>query len=317
MPPQADASVDHVLVTGGAGFIGRTVVRVLRAAGATVTVADLRAPTDRAVVDDPGVEVVVGDLRDPAVRERVVTPGTTGVAHLAALTSVLESVRHPAASYETNVAMTAGLLERVREVGVERFVFASTNAVTGDVGAGPITEDLPLAPLTPYGATKAAAEMLLSAYVNSYGIRGAALRFANVYGPGMGHKDSFIPRLMRAARDGGEVEIYGDGTQVRDFVHVGDVAAAVRDAVLDGWTGPVILGSAESVSVLDLLGLVRRVTGRPVAATHVPAKAGEMPAVIVRTDRARALGWEARTSLHDGLAGVWEEFRAAPATAGR
>lgn len=301
----------HVLVTGGAGFIGRTVVRLLRERGDTVTVADLRAPEEPAPGDDAGVEVVVGDLRDPAVRTRVVTPATAGVVHLAALTSVLESVRHPADSYDTNVAVTAGLLERVREVGVPAFVFASTNAVTGDVGRATIHEAQALAPLTPYGATKAAAEMLLSAYASSYGVAGAALRFANVYGPGMAHKDSFIPRLMRAARDGGRVQIYGDGRQVRDFVHVRDIARAILMALSDRWTGPVILGSAESVSVLDLLALAREVTGSPLPADHVPPKPGEMPAVVVDTSRARALGWKAQVGLREGLAGVWDEFRAA------
>lgn len=301
----------HVLVTGGAGFIGRTVVRQLRDRGDTVTVADMRAPEDPAVVGDSGVEVVVGDLRDPAVRARVVTPETDGVVHLAALTSVLESVRRPAESYETNVAVTAGLLELVREAGVPTFVFASTNAVTGDVGRDTIREDRPLAPLTPYGATKAAAEMLLSAYTASYGIAGAALRFANVYGPGMAHKDSFIPRLMRAARDGGTVQIYGDGRQVRDFVHVSDIGRAVLAALSDRWTGPVILGSAESVSVLELVELVREVTGAPLPAEHVPAKPGEMPAVVVDTSRARSLGWKAQVGLREGIAGVWDEFRAA------
>src|SRR5690606_261919 len=228
-----------------------------------------------------------------------------------ALTSVLESVRRPAESYATNVAVTAGLLELVREAGVPTFVFASTNAVTGDVGRDTIREDRPLAPLTPYGATKAAAEMLLSAYTASYGIAGAALRFANVYGPGMAHKDSFIPRLMRAARDGGRVQIYGDGRQVRDFVHVRDLARAILMALSDRWTGPVRPGSAAAAAGPALPPPAREVTGSPLAADHVPPKPGEMPAVVVDTSRARALGWKAQVGLREGLAGVWDEFRAA------
>ena len=104
-------------------------------------------------------------------------------------------------------------------------MLASTNAVVGDVGTSTITADLPLHPLTPYGATKAAGEMLLSAYSGSYGLSTAALRFTNVYGPGMSHKDSFVPRLMRAALTDSGVRIYGDGKQRRDLVYVDDVVA--------------------------------------------------------------------------------------------
>ena len=184
----------QVLVTGGAGFIGRRVVRALLEMGAEVTVADLREPTE------PGVRPVVGDLRDPSVAARAVSPGTDLIVHLAAVTSVLRSVEDPAGTYETNVHATETLLELARNRGVGAFILGSTNAVVGDVGRTVITEQTPARPLTPYGATKAAGEMLLSAYSASYGINGCALRFSNVYGPGMEAKDSFVPRLMRSSR---------------------------------------------------------------------------------------------------------------------
>jgi UDP-glucose 4-epimerase len=211
------ADRSRVLVTGGAGFIGRRVVRALLAEGHEVTVADLRA------FPDPEVRSVTGDLCDPGVPERAVSPGTDVIIHLAALTSVLASVNDPVSTYRLNVDATARLLERARENEVGAFLLASTNAVTGNVGSAVITEQTVLRPLIPYGATKAAAEMLLGAYANCYGIAGAALRFSNVYGPGMGEKDSFIPRLMRAARDGEGVQVRGDGTMLRDVVHVDDV----------------------------------------------------------------------------------------------
>jgi len=142
----------RVLVTGGSGFIGRRLVMALLAGGADVTVADRHEPSA------PGVRFVDGDLRDPAVAAQAVSPGTEVIVHLAAVTSVLRSVEDPAGTYEANVATTAGLLElgRTRDVGT--FVLASTNAVVGDVGAAVITEQQPLRPLTPYGATKAAAD---------------------------------------------------------------------------------------------------------------------------------------------------------------
>lgn len=300
---ESDLAGARVLVTGGSGFIGTRVVAALIAAGAEPVVADLNPHAD------PDVSIVLGDLRDPDVRRRAVTPGLDGIIHLAALTSVLKSIETPGEVYRTNVDMTAGLLELAREHQVPRFLFASTNAVTGDVGDTPIDESLPLRPLTPYGATKAAAEMLMSAYSDCYGVKGAALRFANVYGPGMHAKDSMIPRLMRAARDGGGVQIYGDGEQVRDFIHVDDVVQALFLAWRIGYVGPLTTGSGVSNSVNELVEAVRAVTGAELPATQVPAKPGEMPAVVLNPERLRSLGHKPSYDLKNGLATVWPDFR--------
>jgi UDP-glucose 4-epimerase len=297
----------RVLVTGGSGFIGSRLVDALLSAGAQVVVVDQNPHPD------PAVRSVVGDLCDPEVRRAAVAPGPDGhgldgIVHLAAVTSVLRSIEDPAGVYRLNVDATAGLLELAREFGVPRVVFASTNAVTGDVGSVPISEDMPLRPLTPYGATKAAVEMLLSAYSGVYGMRTCALRFANVYGPGMRHKDSFVPRLMRAAASGEGVQIYGDGTQLRDYVHVDDVVQGVLLAWRTGHTGALVIGSGRSMSVNDLIEAAREATGAPIPAEHVPAKAGEMPAVVLDIARARSLGYEPRHDLVSGMATVWPDF---------
>ena len=295
----------RVLVTGGSGFIGRSVVPALAAAGAEVRIVDLHAPAD------PGVAAVVGDLRDPAVVERAVTADLDGIVHLAARTSVLQSIEQPEATTRHNVDVTAALLERARALGVPRFLLASTNAVTGDVGVRTITEETPPRPLTPYGATKAACEMLLNGYGASYGMQTCALRFTNVYGRGMAAKDSFVPRLMRAALSGERVQVYGDGTQRRDLVNVRDVAAAVLLAWRDEVTGPLIVGSGESVTVLDMVAAARAATGAELPVKHVEAKPGEMPAVVVSIARARGLGYRPSIDLVDGLREVWDEFLAA------
>jgi UDP-glucose 4-epimerase len=300
----------HVLVSGASGFIGRHVVARLQRDGHRVSAVD-RAPHP-----DPAVTTAVGDLLDPAVRERAVVPGVDAVVHLAAMTSVLGSIEQPALVHATNVEATAGLLELARERGVGAFVLASTNAVVGDVGTGTITEALPLAPLTPYGATKAAAEMLLHGYAGSFGLRAPMLRLTNVYGPGMGHKDSFVPRLLRAAATGGGVQVFGDGEQRRDLVHVADVAEAMALAVA-GWpTGPVIIGGARSYTVNEIVAVAREVTGAPIPAERVPARAGEMPAVVVDVSRARALGFEAGTGLVEGVRSAWADFDPAAPSAG-
>jgi UDP-glucose 4-epimerase len=297
-----DESRSRVLVTGGSGFIGRRLVRALLETGARVMVADKRA------FPDDAVESIVGDLCDPAVASRAVRQGTDAIVHLAAVTRVLDSIADPAGTYRNNMDVTAHLLEQARQRGVGTFLLASTNAVTGDVGRATITEQTPLRPLTPYGATKAAGEMLLASYTACYGITGCALRFSNVYGPGMAGKDSFVPRLMRAARDGAAVQIYGDGTQVRDLVQVDDIVAGILTAWRARCTGPLILAAGESVSVNDIVAAARGVTGAELPVRHAPAQAGEMPAVIVDISAARALGYQPRHDLKSGLATVWPEF---------
>ena len=296
------ANRSRVLVTGGAGFIGRRVVRALLAEGHEVTVADLRAFPDQAV------RSVTGDLCDPEVPRRTVGQSTDVIIHLAAITSVLASVRDPVSTHRLNVDATARLLELARENEVETFLLGSTNAVTGNVGTAVITEQTVLRPLTPYGATKAAAEMLLGSYANCYGVTGAALRFSNVYGPGMGDKDSFVPRLMRAARDGEGVQVRGDGTMLRDLVHVDDVVQGLLAAWRARHTGPLIIGAGRSVSVNDMVATARRVTGAALPVEHVPVGNGEMPAVVLDISAAKALGYQPVYDLESGMATVWPDF---------
>ncbi len=301
-------SRSRVLVTGGAGFIGRRVVAALLADGAEVTVADLKPFTG-----DPSVRVVTGDLVDPAIAAEAVAEGTDTIIHLAARTSVLESIQDPEATYRNNVALTAGLLELARQRGVRTFLFASTNAVVGNVGQSVITEQAPLRPLTPYGATKAASEMLINCYSAAYGVRGVALRFSNVYGPGMEHKDSFIPRLMKAARDGAGVKVRGDGTMIRDVIQVDDVVSGIFAAWRSDHSGPMILGSGQSVTVNQMVETARRVTGVDIPAENVPIQQGEMPAVKLDISVARSLGYSPTYDLEKGMATVWPDFDPAAA----
>jgi UDP-glucose 4-epimerase len=208
------------------------------------------------------------------------------------------------------VDATARLLELARENEVGTFLIASTNAVVG-AGSAPgevITERTVLRPLTPYGATKAAAEMLLGSYANCYGITGAALRFSNVYGPGMGEKDSFIPRLMRAARDGEGVQVRGDGSMLRDVVHVDDVVQGILAAWRGRHNGPLILGSGRSVTVNEMVTTARKVTGALIPAENVPVGSGEMPAVVLDIAAAKALGYQPAYDLEAGMATVWPDF---------
>jgi UDP-glucose 4-epimerase len=299
----ADLAGRRVLVTGGSGFIGRHVVADLREAGATVRIIDLKPHPDASV------DLVQGDIADRDALAAAFDGGFDGVVHLAAVTSVLRSMEQPELTFRTNVEGTHALLENARAAGVTSLVFASTNAVTGPMDAPAITEAATLKPLTPYGATKAAGEMLMSAYTASYGVRSVPLRLTNVYGPGMQAKDSIVARLMRAIRLGNTFEIYGDGTQVRDYVHAADVTAAVRLGLSsDQWSSAVVIGAGRSLSVLEVVDAVRDVTGADIDVRHGPARPGEMPAVIVDSRRARAAGWTPQFAFEQGLVGVWQEW---------
>lgn len=297
----------RVLVTGGSGFIGRHVVSELRSDGAEVRVVDLKPHPDAAV------DIVIGDIADREVLEAAFEGGFQSIVHLAAVTSVLRSLEHPELTFATNVVGTNAVLAAGRAAGVTSLAFASTNAVTGPMKAPKISEAATLEPLTPYGSTKAAGEMLMSAYTASYGLRCACIRLTNVYGPGMQAKDSIIARLMRAIRLGTTFEIYGDGNQVRDYVHVTDVVQAIRLGLLsEEWAGPTVIGSGISLSVHEVLEAVRAVSGAELRVRHGPAKPGEMPAVIVDPSRARAAGWSPRfPTLSTGLVGVWDEWSTA------
>ncbi len=298
-----------IVVTGGSGFIGRSVVRYFAERGDQVTVVD-RVPYRGGLQ----VPVILGDLRDSAVVQASLAPGTDAVIHLAALTSVLQSKSDPQAVYDNNVTVTQALLERARHIQLRHFLFASTNAVAGDHGQNVIDEASELHPLTPYGATKAAAEMLISAYTDSYGLLGTALRFTNAYGVGMELKDSVIPRFVRAIATGSPVTIYGDGTQVRDFVYVADVCRALSLAIGHEFSGTLSIGSGASHSVLQLLAKLEAIAGRTVERHHVPPKPGEMPAVRVSIARARAaLEWSPEIDLDEGLQRVWLDLTTRPA----
>ncbi len=302
-----DRANDPVLVTGASGFIGSSLVTSLRASGREVVGVDL-VPSN-----DPELECVVGDLRDPAVIDRAFARAPGAVFHLAARTSVLRSIEDPQGVYDVNVAATQLLLEASRRHGVGAFVLASTNAVAGNATNGQIDERIdertPLRPLTPYGATKAAAEMLCSAYAAVFGMAASSVRLTNIYGPGMGAKDTFVVRLLRAAASDTPATIYGDGLQERDYLYVDDAIAGLRLAADQAWSGPLTLGTETSTSVLELCRLAGEAVGRPIGEAGVPAPDGEMRAVRVDTTQARSLGFTVRVALPEGLRRTWEALR--------
>jgi UDP-glucose 4-epimerase len=294
---------DRLLITGGSGFIGHHVVDLARAKGHSVVVIDHNPPLRN------DVEFVQGPIEESSTWDKVDRPDEVdGMIHLAAKTSVLRSVEAPEETFASNVIGTDRALEFARVHGVPSFAAASTNAVVGNSEDENINDRTPLAPLTPYGATKAAGEMLASAYHHSYHIATAMIRLTNVYGPEMWAKDSVIPRLFRTAAGITPFSIYGDGEQIRDFVYVLDVAEAFLTLVERHITTVASFGAGRSVTINELVTMVESVTGKDLGATHVDPQPGEMRGVRVSLAEADRHGLHARTTLEDGLASTWRDF---------
>jgi UDP-glucose 4-epimerase len=242
----------RILVTGGAGFIGANLVRLLLDKGHRVRVLDNFSVGRREYLDGLDLEIVEGDILDAEAVAGAVE-GMDGVAHLAAQTGVPDSLKDPHHDCRTNVIGTLNLLEACRRAeeqrsrGVEghsaapshlRFIFASSNAPLGRQPP-PATEDKAPLPISPYGASKLAGEGYCLAYHGSWRLGTAVLRFANVYGPYSAHKSSVVARFFRDISIRGEITIDGDGRQTRDFIYVGDLCRAILLALEGDLSGEV------------------------------------------------------------------------------
>jgi UDP-glucose 4-epimerase len=290
------------LVTGGAGFIGSHVVDALLAAGVRVHVAD-DLSTGRegnlARALERGAVLHAADVTDDAAIAHVTAVAQPDVVvHLAAHIDARRSVDEPAFDARLNVVGTAAVLEAARRAGARRLVLASTAAVYGKPEVLPTPEPGPLRPLTPYGASKAAAESYLDLYGRLYGLSTLALRMANVYGPRQNpHGEAGVVAIFcGAAADRRPVTIHGDGRQTRDYVHVRDVAAAFVLATMTEITGVLNIATGRETSVLDVAGALG------VEVLHGPCRAGEITrSCLDPTAAQRAIGWRAETGLDAGL----------------
>ena len=295
----------HLLITGGAGFIGAHSVAVALAAGHAVRVFD-NLSTGRRDNLPPGAELVVGDVTDPAAVSAA-AEGCDAVLHLAALVSVPQSMREPQETLRINTAGTANVLEAARAAGLRRFVLASTCAVYGDL-PGRQDEASPVLPLSPYAASKLLAEEWVRLYTTAYGLPAVILRYFNVYGPGQRADSPYSGVLARwcAAVKAGEVcMVFGDGEQTRDFVSVHDVAAAnllaLTDAGLEpGGVYPVATGQPASLN--DILAALSAASGRPVERRYAPARAGDILHSAGSSARLQSCGWQPKVTLAQGIA---------------
>ncbi|NPV70669.1 MAG: UDP-glucose 4-epimerase GalE [Firmicutes bacterium] len=319
-----------VLVTGGAGYVGSHVVRELLRAGRRVVVYDNLSTGHRSLVEaqPPGIEVfIAGDVRDADLLSRVMQDyGVTAVVHLAASSLVGESMRNPSPAFENNMVGGVRLLEAIRRCGVKDIVFSSSAAVYGEPESIPIEENHPCRPVNPYGETKLFIERMLAWHAKAYGLRYISLRYFNAAGAdeagdiGEDHNPEthLIPLLMRAALGAiDKASIFGtdyptkDGTAVRDFVHVSDLATAhvlALDALERGVTGPVNLGAETGNTVLEVLAACERAAGKRIPVEMAPRREGDPVALVASTRRAaEILSWKPqRPSLEDIVASAWK-----------
>jgi UDP-glucose 4-epimerase len=308
--------IKRALVTGGAGFIGSNVVKLLREHGALVTVLDNLSSGNRHNLDSfQQVSLIEGDVRDEAAVKRAVA-GVDVVFHLAASVGNTRSIENPIQDSEINVIGTLHVLEAARQAGVRKVVFSSSAGIFGELKTLPIQEDHPIDPDSPYGASKLAAEKLCLAYAKLYPLECVCLRYFNVYGVKQ-RFDAYgnvIPIFANCILRGQPMTIYGDGEQTRDFLHVYDVAKAnLAVACLSGMNGVFNLGSGVQVTINGLARLIQEADGVQVGVSYAPPRKGDVRHSLADIGAAReAFGFEPQISLAEGLGGYMSWIRRDP-----
>jgi UDP-glucose-4-epimerase GalE len=321
----------NVLITGGAGYIGSHTARRLTRRGHRVRIYDNLSTGHRSLAE--GFELVVGDVGDP-VALALALRGIDAVLHFAGHAYVGESVEHPRKYFENNLRSGMSLLNSVLDSGIRNFVFSSTCAVYGIPKQIPICEDDPREPVNPYGASKYALEMVLEAYSKAYGLSSVSLRYFNAAGADEGgeigemHEPEthLIPCALEAAaglRD--ELTVFGDdyatpdGTCVRDYVHVNDLAEAhvlaLEYLVNGGASTAVNLGTGEGKSIKELVTLIEAVTGKKLPTRVAPRRAGDPPVLVADASRAReVLKWRPSLTMTDILSSAlkWSQRENGP-----
>jgi UDP-glucose 4-epimerase len=304
--------IEHVLVTGGCGFIGANLVRFLRERTPwRVRVIDNLQTGDPDHVSGDLAEVVEGNVADPTELEPALE-GIDAVIHLASTTGVVPSVEDPVWDFEGNALPTFRLLDACRRRDIARVVFASSGATLGEAPP-PVNEEVLPRPLSPYGAGKLAGEAYCQAFAGSYGMQTAALRFSNVYGPfSLRKKGNAVPNFIRRCLSNEPMVVYGDGMQTRDFIYVEDLCDCIhRAAIAEGIGGEVFqVAMGAETSILDLAELVRKVTGAESEILFEPKRAGEIYKSWADISKARrALSFDPQIDLEEGITRTVDWYR--------
>jgi UDP-glucose 4-epimerase len=295
-----------VLVTGGAGFIGSHTVDLLLADNIPVRVLDNFSSGNRTNLDEshPHLEIITGDI----IERNTVIKAMSGVSHclhLAAQVSVVASLEDPVHSAVQNIVGFVNIISEAQNQGVERLVYASSAAIYGQPSQIPLPEDAHKVQLSPYGLEKQVNEEYADLYARLYGFSSMGQRYFNVYGPRQDPNSPyagvialFVDRIMQDKR----ITVYGDGSQTRDFVYIGDVARANVAALQSGLTGACNVGTGVQSSLLDLVEVLSRITGKTSSVGHEAARDGDIKYSLAEVTKMNSrLGVTAKTGIEDGL----------------
>ncbi len=293
-------SQKHILITGGAGFIGSNLAEYLSHNNDIIVVDDLSLGSEENL---KGLNV--GFIK-ASILEDIYIDDVDVIFHLAAIPGVQDSINRPIKTAEINITGTVKMLELARKMDVESFVFASSCAVYGDPKYMPVSEKTPVDPLSPYATQKLASEHLVRNYSELYGIKGVSARFFNVYGPRQDTSSEYsavIPKFISLCLDGKAPVIFGTGEQTRDFVYVKDLVRGLElMAAIDHGENVINLGSGIEISINQLAGTIADVTGCGIQPEHAPGRKGEVERSMADISLARrTLGWEPKHSFEEGI----------------
>lgn len=301
-----------ILVTGGAGFIGSHICRILSDQGHTVLIYDNLSTGHQELINQKAL-FLQGDILDQAALEKVLI-GVDVVIHLASLALVEESVREPLKYVENNIKGSTVLLEAMKNTGVKKIIFSSSATVYGHVEKSdlPLKEDCKTQAVNPYGASKVAVESLLSSYFFNYGFDVVILRYFNPFGPGEWHdpETHAVPNFIKAALMKKPIPLYWKGEQIRDFIYVEDVASA-HTAVLNlsGWN-IFNVGTEKGVKVIDVVRNLEDILGRSIEIDDLGERAGDVKATYASSKKLiKATHWKPRFTLRQGLDKTVEWFQ--------
>lgn len=299
-----------ILVTGGAGFIGSNVARLILRAGHSLTVLDNLETGHKGAIPKVA-KLVVGDISDSQKCAQALA-GVDAVIHLAGLIIVPESVKDPLKYCNNNVIGTAKLLEAMRKANVKKIIFSSSACVYGTPKNLPIKEETPLHPDNPYGASKASIEAFLQAYHAVFGFDAIILRYFNPYGPGEEHQPEThaIPNFIKATLAKKPIPLYWKGEQIRDFIYIDDLAQAHID-VLELKEHQIFnIGTETGVEVKDVITEIFKIVGYEVPINDLGKRPGDVPANFASSKKLeKAVGWRAKISLAEGLKRTIEYYK--------
>jgi len=300
----------NILITGGLGFIGTNLVyKLLSDKKFNITVLDNYSNTSKTLDSSTSIEIIRGNITDQETVFNAIK-GKDVIVHLAAHTRVIDSIQDPWKNFSTNVIGTLNILEAMRTYRVRRIINASTGgAILGEVKP-PVHEEIAPKPMSPYGASKLATEGYCCAYAHAYGISYVNLRFSNIYGKYSRNKQSVLAAFIKNISDSGQVVVYGDGSQTRDYLYVDDLVDGITRAINTTLSGTYQLGSGIATSINELISILRKTIPLDFECKYETFRAGEIKHTHCNISKARTdFGFNPLTRLTDGILLTWDWYK--------